>query len=78
VLVSDIGMPGEDGYSLIKRVRQLTPSAPVPAAALTAYASASDRAQALLAGYQAHIAKPFEPTELIATVAGLAKGVLEK
>jgi signal transduction histidine kinase len=78
VLVSDIGMPGEDGYSLIKRVRQLTPGAPLPAAALTAYASASDRAQALLVGYQAHITKPFEPMELIAIVAGLAKGVLEK
>jgi signal transduction histidine kinase len=78
VLLSDIGMPGEDGYSLIKRVRQLTPGAPLPAAALTAYASASDRTQALVAGYQAHIAKPFEPTELITLVAGLAKGVLEK
>jgi signal transduction histidine kinase len=78
VLLSDIGMPGEDGYSLIKRVRQLTPGAPLPAAALTAYASLSDRTRALLAGYQAHIAKPFEPIELITVVAGLAKGVLEK
>jgi signal transduction histidine kinase len=78
VLLSDIGMPGEDGYSLIRRVRQLTAGTPLPAAALTAYASASDRTQALLAGYQAHIAKPFEPTELITVVAGLAKGVLEK
>ena len=77
VLLSDIGMPGEDGYSLIKKVRQLAPSdPPLPAAALTAYASAGDRARALMAGYQAHLPKPIEPVELTAVVAALSKGVL--
>jgi signal transduction histidine kinase len=76
VLLSDIGMPGEDGYTLIKKVRQMTASEPpLPAAALTAYASAGDRAQALLAGYQAHLPKPIEPMELTAVVASLAKEV---
>jgi len=79
VLLSDIGMPGEDGYALIRRVRQLTPAEPsLPAAAVTAYASAGDRAQAILAGYQAHLAKPIKPSELIAVVAALAKGVVKK
>jgi signal transduction histidine kinase len=79
VLVSDIAMPGEDGYSLIRKVRRLDgPYSPLPAAALTAYASAGDRAEALMAGYQAHLAKPVEPAELAAVVASLAKrGVLE-
>jgi signal transduction histidine kinase len=74
VLLSDIAMPGEDGYSLIRKVRQLDSSGPLlPAAALTAYATAGDRAQALLAGYQAHLAKPIEPAELTAVVATLAR-----
>jgi hypothetical protein len=74
VLISDIGMPGEDGYSLIKRVRALPAEqgGHVPAIALTAYARAEDRVRAVLAGFQAHIPKPLEPTELIATVASLA------
>jgi signal transduction histidine kinase len=79
VLLSDIGMPGEDGYALIRKVRQLNPTEPLlPAAAVTAYASAGDRAQAILAGYQAHLAKPIEPSELTAVVAALAKGVEKK
>jgi signal transduction histidine kinase len=74
VLVSDIAMPGEDGYTLIRKVRRLEDTfAPLPAAALTAYATASDRAEALLAGYQAHLAKPVEPAELTAVVASLAR-----
>jgi signal transduction histidine kinase/ActR/RegA family two-component response regulator len=74
VLVSDIGMPNEDGYTLIHRVRRL-PSAgggAVPAVALTAYARASDRLRALEAGYQMHAVKPVDPAELIAIVASLA------
>jgi CheY-like chemotaxis protein len=64
---------------LIRKVRRLDgPYSPLPAAALTAYASAGDRAEALMAGYQAHLAKPVEPAELAAVVASLAKrGVLE-
>jgi signal transduction histidine kinase len=70
VLLSDIAMPIEDGYSLIRKVRALDRS--IPAAALTAFATAGDRARALLAGYQAHIPKPIEPSELTAVVATLA------
>jgi CheY-like chemotaxis protein len=74
VLVSDIGMPGEDGYSLIRRVRSLGPDAggKVPALALTAYARSEDRMRAVGAGYQMHVAKPVEPAELILMVASLA------
>jgi signal transduction histidine kinase len=73
VLLSDIAMPVEDGYALIRKVRRLPPPhRHVPAAALTAFATATDRARALLAGYQAHIPKPVEPSELAAVVAALA------
>jgi signal transduction histidine kinase len=74
VLLSDIAMPGEDGYTLIRRIRsrESAASPPLPAAALTAYATIGDRAQALRAGYQAHLAKPIEPAKLTATVAALA------
>jgi CheY-like chemotaxis protein len=74
VLLSDIGMPGEDGISLIRRVRQLAPDrgGTVPAAALTAYTQASDRERALSAGFQAFLAKPVDPRELAAAVARLA------
>jgi signal transduction histidine kinase len=75
VLLSDIAMPGEDGYGLIRQIRQLeasTAATPLPAAALTAYASEGDRGQALLAGYQAHLSKPIEPSKLTAMVAALA------
>jgi len=75
VLVSDIGMPGEDGYSLIRRVRALggENGGNVPAVALTAYARAEDRVKSVLAGFQMHIAKPVEPAEVIAMVASLAR-----
>ncbi|HEY0512600.1 MAG TPA: response regulator [Thermoanaerobaculia bacterium] len=74
VLVSDIGVPIEDGYSLIRKLRARPPGrgGDVPAAALTAYARAEDRLRALEAGYQTHLAKPVDPSELIATVARLA------
>ena len=74
VLVSDIGMPEEDGYSLIRRVRALEAGAGgnVPAVALTAYARAEDRMKAILAGFQMHVAKPVEPAELLTMVASLA------
>ncbi len=73
VILSDIAMPGEDGYALIRRVRALPDERHViPAAALTAFATAADRARALLAGYQAHIPKPVEPSELAVVVAALA------
>jgi signal transduction histidine kinase len=74
VVVSDIGVPFEDGYSFIRKVRSRTPAegGAVPAAALTAYARAEDRQQALEAGFQTHLAKPVDPSELIAAVARLA------
>jgi PAS domain S-box-containing protein len=74
VLLSDIGMPGEDGISLIRRVRGLDRSrgGQVPAAALTAYTQVSDRHRALGAGFQAFLAKPVDPGELAAAVARLA------
>ncbi|HEY0171217.1 MAG TPA: PAS domain-containing protein [Pyrinomonadaceae bacterium] len=74
VLLSDIGMPGADGYVLIGRVRALPEElgGSTPAAALTAYAGAEDRARVLSSGYQRHVAKPVEPAELAAVVANLA------
>jgi CheY-like chemotaxis protein len=74
VIVSDIGMPGEDGYSLIRKLRLLTKhhSRPIPAVALTAFARSEDRTRAMLAGFHSHVAKPVEPDELLAVVATLA------
>ncbi|HEX8499642.1 MAG TPA: ATP-binding protein [Pyrinomonadaceae bacterium] len=74
VLVSDIGMPGEDGYALIARVRERDArrGRRTPAVALTAYARDEDRARSLSAGFDAHLAKPVEPSELLAAVGGLA------
>jgi PAS domain S-box-containing protein len=75
VLVSDIGMPGEDGYDLIREVRALDARGgeELPAIALTAYARAEDRQRALAAGYQFHIPKPVEMSELASAVASLMK-----
>ena len=72
VLVSDIGFPVEDGYSLIRKVRARKAGSDVPAAAVTAYAGAEDRRRALEAGFQTHLAKPIDPSELVAMVARLA------
>jgi CheY-like chemotaxis protein len=74
VLLSDIGMPGTDGYDLIRSVRQLPPErgGQTPAAAFTALAGAADREKALRAGYQSHIAKPVNAVELLTVVAVLA------
>ncbi|MFN2533290.1 MAG: chemotaxis protein CheB [Pyrinomonadaceae bacterium] len=74
VIVSDIGMPGEDGYDLMRKVRALTPKSGgnIPAIALTGYASAVDESKAFAAGYQVHMTKPVELRELAATVAKLA------
>ncbi len=75
VLASDIGMPGMDGYELIRRVRALGPTrgGDTPALALTAYAHAADRARTVSAGFQRHVAKPIDPAELIAAIAGLGR-----
>jgi CheY-like chemotaxis protein len=73
VLISDIGMPEEDGYSLIRKVRSQPPEkgGNIPAAALTAYARAEDRMRAIQSGYQLHLPKPVEPAELATVVASL-------
>jgi PAS domain S-box-containing protein len=75
VLLSDIGMPEEDGYALIRQVRSRPPEAggSIPAASLTAYAGAEDRRRALLAGFHMHVPKPVEPAELVAVVASLGR-----
>ena len=74
VLIMDIGMPNEDGYEAIGKVRQLPSEegGKVPAIALTAFARSEDRRRAILNGFQMHVAKPVEPSELIAMVASLA------
>jgi PAS domain S-box-containing protein len=74
VLVSDIGLPGIDGYELLKRVRALGQArgGNLPAIALTAFARSEDRTRALRAGFLVHVAKPVEPSELMATVASVA------
>jgi PAS domain S-box-containing protein len=73
VLVSDIAMPEQDGYGLIRQVRELPPDrgGTTPAVALTAYARHEDRTRAMLAGFQNHVTKPVEPAELIAAIASL-------
>jgi signal transduction histidine kinase/ActR/RegA family two-component response regulator len=75
ILISDIGMPEEDGYTFIRRIRALPPEAggAVPAIALTAYVRPTDRIKAIEAGFQAHLAKPVDPPELIVNVAARAK-----
>lgn len=77
VLISDIGMPLEDGYSLIRRVRNLPKGrgGDVPAVALTAFARAEDRRRALLAGFQMHVAKPVEAAELLVVIASVTHRV---
>jgi CheY-like chemotaxis protein len=74
VLVSEVEMRGETGFSLIQKVRALPADhgGLVPAAALSAYGRTDDRVQALLAGFQIHVPKPVQPTELVAVVATLA------
>ncbi len=74
VMVSDIGMPGEDGYSLIRSLRASTDKrvAATPAIALTAYARPEDRTKALLHGFNMHLTKPVAPTELLALIADLS------
>jgi signal transduction histidine kinase/ActR/RegA family two-component response regulator len=75
VLISDIGMPEEDGYALMKRIRAWETARgeqATPAVALTAYARVEDRLQALMAGYNMHVSKPVEPAELAIVIASLS------
>jgi CheY-like chemotaxis protein len=74
VLVSDIEMPNQDGYALIRRVRGLESErgGRTPAVALSAYSRPEDRIRSLRAGFNIHVSKPVEPSELITVVASLA------
>jgi len=75
VLLSDLEMPGEDGYALIRRVRALGPQqgGRTPAAALTAYARPEDKKRVLESGFQAHLGKPARPFDIASAVAMLAR-----
>jgi two-component system CheB/CheR fusion protein len=76
VLISDVGMPIQDGYELIREIREIEKqrgeTAPIPAAALTAYAGEEYRAKAQAAGFQTHVPKPVEPEVLVSAIAALA------
>ncbi|MFN6460391.1 MAG: response regulator [Nostoc sp. DedVER02] len=80
VLICDIAMPGEDGYTLIRKIRALKPDIyeKLPAIALTAYGDSEYRSRALEAGFQTHVAKPVDPGELVAIVADLVASYLNK
>jgi CheY-like chemotaxis protein len=75
-VVADIGMPGEDGYALMRSIRRLPADrgGAVPAIAVTAYATVRERDDALNAGFTAHMGKPFEPDRLVATISKIAQG----
>jgi CheY-like chemotaxis protein len=74
VVVSDIGMPGADGYALLDHLRARASKGRPQVVALTAYASPEDAARALAAGFRAHLAKPVDPRVVVDTLAGLLRG----
>jgi CheY-like chemotaxis protein len=76
VLLADIAMPEEDGYSLIRKIRAFDAGriASIPAAAVTAHARDEERQQAIEAGFHVHVAKPVEPAQLAKTVETLVRG----
>ncbi len=73
VILSDIGMPGQDGYEFVRQLRDHSCFAGIPAVAVTAFARVEDRTRALNAGFQSHIAKPVAAAELVAVVRSMAK-----
>jgi CheY-like chemotaxis protein len=73
LILSDIGMPGQDGYEFIRKLREHPSLAGVPAVALTALARTEDRTAALNAGFQTHLVKPVAASELVAVVRSFAK-----
>jgi CheY-like chemotaxis protein len=79
ILISDIGMSEQDGYTLIRKLRALEPEKGgcIPAIALTAYTREEDRLEALSAGFQQHLSKPIDPTKLIGAVVSILKLPLE-
>ncbi len=73
ILVSDIGMPDMDGYMLMQQIREMTQASQIPAIALTAYTTDDDQQKSLLAGFQKHLPKPMEISQLIEAIAALVK-----
>jgi CheY-like chemotaxis protein len=73
VILSDIGMPHQDGYDFIRQLRERPLFAGIPAVALTALARVEDRTRALNAGYQSHVAKPLAAAEVVAVVRSLGR-----
>ena len=73
ILICDVGLPDDDGYGLLRRLRSLPEGERIPAIALTAYARPEDRAKALAAGFRAHLAKPLDPENLLREVSEAAK-----
>ena len=71
IIISDIGMPDMDGYMLMQQIREATQTSQIPAIALTAYISEADQQKALAVGFQMHLAKPIEPTQLVEAVSTL-------
>ena len=65
MLICDVGLPDDDGYGLLRRLRALPEGERIPAIALTAYARPEDRAKALAAGFRAHLSKPLDPESLL-------------
>jgi len=81
ILISDIAMPGENGYVLLEKLRRIEKEQErhrVPAIALTAYAREEDRKQATEAGFEMHLSKPIDPEKLIAAILGVATKHLGK
>ncbi len=75
ILVSDIGMPDMDGYMLMQQIREMTQASQIPAIALTAYTTDADQQKSLLAGFQKHLPKPMEVSQLIEAIAALVKNL---
>ncbi len=73
VLVCDVGLPDDDGYGLLKRLRRLPEGKRIPAIALTAYARPEDRARAIEAGFRAHLTKPLDPEKLLVEISAAVK-----
>ena len=73
VLICDVGLPDDDGYGLLRRMRRLPAGEGVPAIALTAYSRPEDRAKALAAGFRAHLSKPLDPESLLREISNAVK-----
>ena len=74
LIVTDLGLPGMDGYELLAAIRTKRPAAACPAVAVSAYARLDDRSRALAAGFQAHVAKPIEPPALVSILCSALAG----